>query len=67
VELFDLEADPLEQRNLALDRERHRALIEEMNAKLNGLVDREVGEEVGQMLPDKIPGGWVMTNAVKDV
>jgi hypothetical protein len=30
-------------------------------------LDREVGEDVGQMLPENIPGGWVLTNAVKDV
>ena len=67
VELFDLESDPLERHNLALDRARHGALLEEMNAKLNALIDREVGEDVGQMLPENVPGGWVLTDAVKDV
>jgi hypothetical protein len=38
-----------------------------MNAKLNALIDREVGEDVGQMLPENVPGGWVLTDAVKDV
>jgi hypothetical protein len=66
VELFDLEADPLELHNPALGRDQHLALIEAMNAKLNALIDREVGEDVGQMLPDKLPGGWVMTDAVND-
>jgi arylsulfatase len=67
VELFDLEKDPLERNNLALDRDKHRDLLETMNAKLNTLVDREVGEDVGQMLPGGIDGGWVATNAVNDV
>jgi len=67
VELFDLEKDPLERSNLALDPDKHRELLEGMNAKLNALVDREVGEDVGQMLPGGVDGGWVMTNAVNDV
>jgi hypothetical protein len=67
VELFDLAADPLEQNNLALDRNRHRSALEEMNAKLNGLIEKEVGEDIGQMLPGGVDGGWVATDAVKDV
>ena len=67
VELFDLAEDPLERNNLALDRDRNRDLIDVMNAKLNGLIDREVGEDVGQMLPQGIDGGWVATGAVNDV
>jgi arylsulfatase len=67
VELYDLENDPLERSNLALDRGKNRALLETMNAKLNVLIDREVGEDVGQMLPGGVDGGWVATGAVKDV
>jgi arylsulfatase len=67
VELFDLEKDPLERINLALDRDKHRELLEAMNAKLNALVDKEVGEDVGQMLPGGVDGGWVVTNAVNEV
>jgi arylsulfatase A-like enzyme len=67
VELFDLEKDPLERNNLALDRDKHRDLLEAMNAKLNALVDREVGDDVGQMLPGGVDGSWVTTNAVNDV
>ena len=66
VELFDLETDPLELRNLAADR-KHRDLLEAMNAKLNALVEKEVGEDIGQMLPGGVDGGWVTTGAVNDV
>jgi arylsulfatase len=67
VELFDVEKDPAERNNLALNRDKHRDLLEAMNAKLNALVDREVGEDVGQMLPGGVEGSWVTTSAVNDV
>ena len=67
VELYDVERDPLERDNLALDRAANGDLIEAMNAKLNALIDREVGEDVGQMLPGNVDGGWVVTDAVYDV
>jgi len=38
-----------------------------MNSKLNGLIEREVGGDNGQMLPAGVDGGWVATDAVKDV
>jgi hypothetical protein len=50
VELFDLQNDALETRNLATDTRRNVDVLEAMNAKLNALLDAEVGEDVGQML-----------------
>jgi arylsulfatase len=67
VELYDVERDPLERNNLAVESTRHRDLLDAMNAKLNALIDREVGEDVGQMLPGGVDGGWVTTDAVYDV
>jgi arylsulfatase len=67
VELFDLAQDPNEVANLALDRAKHGELLLAMNEKLNRLIDTEVGEDVGQMLPGGVDGGWVTTDAVKDV
>ena len=67
VELFDLAQDPNEVANLAMDRAKHGELLLAMNAKLNRLIDAEVGEDVGQMLPGGVDGGWVATDAVKDV
>jgi arylsulfatase A-like enzyme len=67
VELYDLEKDPLEQNNLALERDGHRDLLEAMNAKLNALIDQEVGEDAGQMLPGGVDGGWVAGPAVNDL
>jgi arylsulfatase len=57
LELYDREKDPLEMVNLACDK-RHRELVLAMNAKLNGLIDAEVGEDRGQMLPGGIDAGW---------
>jgi hypothetical protein len=31
------------------------------------LIDKEVGEDVGQMLPGGVDGGWVATDAVNDI
>jgi len=61
VELYDVEADPLEMRNLAADSKRHRELVVAMNDKLNALIDAEVGEDRGQMLPGGIDAGWEVT------
>ena len=67
VELYDVERDPLERNNLAIDRDKHGEVLEAMNAKLNALIDREVGEDAGQMLPGGVDGGWVVTDAVYDI
>jgi arylsulfatase A-like enzyme len=67
VELFDLQRDPHEMTNLALERQRNGELLMAMNAKLNQLIETEVGEDVGQMLPGGVDGSWVATDAVKDV
>jgi arylsulfatase len=67
VELFDVARDPLERNNLALDRAKHGELLAAMNAKLNALIEKEVGDDNGQMLPGGVDGGWVLTDAVKDV
>jgi arylsulfatase len=67
VELFDHHNDPNELNNLALDPIKHADLLLAMNAKLNRLIDEEVGEDVGQMLPGGVDGGWVATPAVHDL
>jgi arylsulfatase A-like enzyme len=43
VQLFDLQSDPQEVQNLALDPEKNQALILRMNALLNDLMAKEVG------------------------
>jgi arylsulfatase len=67
VELFDLQADPHELNNLALEPKKHADLLAAMSTKLNKLIDAEVGEDIGQMLPGGVDGGWVATSAVNDL
>jgi arylsulfatase len=60
VELFDVETDPLEMNNLAGSKQ-HRELVLAMNDALNRLIDAEVGEDRGQMLPGGADAGWEVT------
>ena len=58
VELFDVKSDPLEMKNLARDQNKHGELLVAMNAKLNALIEAEVGEDIGQMLPGGENANW---------
>ena len=61
VELFDTKSDPNEMSNLAADRLRNRDLVVALNEKLNQLIDTEVGDDRGQMLPGGMDAGWEVT------
>jgi len=61
VELFDTRSDPHEMTNLAAPAVRNRELLLAMNEKLNRLIDTEVGEDRGQMMPGGIDAGWEVT------
>jgi arylsulfatase A-like enzyme len=61
VELFDTQLDPLETQNLAVEGGDRRDLVVAMNDKLNRLIDAEVGEDRGQMLPGGADAGWEVT------
>jgi arylsulfatase len=47
--------------NLATKKGAHRELVLAMNEKLNRLIDAEVGEDRGQMLPGGVEAGWEVT------
>ena len=51
LELYDLENDPQELMNLAADPETHQDLILDLNRRLNGLIEREIGLDTGRELP----------------
>jgi arylsulfatase len=61
VELFDTRNDPHEMTNLAAPAVRNRELLLAMNEKLNRLIDAEVGEDRGQMMPGGVDAGWEVT------
>jgi arylsulfatase len=44
--------------NLAATQGQAAELVLAMNAKLNTLIDAEVGEDRGQMLPGGVEAGW---------
>jgi arylsulfatase A-like enzyme len=54
LQLFDLQNDPLETRNLAVDPEKNRDVILRMNALLNEFMAKEVGKNDGSFLPAAI-------------
>lgn len=57
VELFDLDNDPNEMNNLALDK-KNRDVLLVMNEKLNRLIVKEVGKDDGSHLPDITGVDW---------
>jgi len=65
VELFDLKRDPLEMHNLAIERKKYGDLILTMNNKLNLLLEDEVGDDVGQMLPGGADADWRLSPKLK--
>jgi arylsulfatase A-like enzyme len=64
VELFDLETDPNEVDNLAVNPSGNGELLVAMNDKLNLLIETEVGDDSGQMLPDGPDANWVLDPSV---
>jgi hypothetical protein len=54
VQLFDLQSDPEETHNLALEPEKNRETILRMNELLNSLIAKEVGANDGRYLTETI-------------
>ena len=52
VELFDLQADPSETTNIAVDRERNAALILAMSGKLEAEIKVQIGVDDGREMPE---------------
>jgi arylsulfatase len=64
LELFDVSNDPLEMNNLAVNKRQYGEIIEMMNGKLNLLIEREVGDDVGQMLPSVEGTDWKLPPSI---
>ena len=64
IELFDLEVDPNEVNNLATNRRSNGDLLIAMNDKLNALIESEVGEDKGQMLPGGDDTNWALDPSI---
>lgn len=58
VELYDLDKDPGETRNLAADRAKNAKLILAMNRKLEAAIKKEIGKDDGRELPDVAGVTW---------
>lgn len=67
VELFDLKNDPLEMQNLAVERQKYANLLLAINDKLNLLIEQEVGEDIGQMLPGGDEAKWRLSPELKNL
>ncbi len=52
VELYDLQSDPKEMKNLAADRVKNADLIMAMNKKLEDVIKVEIGVDNGREMPD---------------
>lgn len=55
VELYDLQSDPSEMKNLAVDSKANAQLLETMNAKLESAITAEIGKDDGREMPG-LPG-----------
>jgi arylsulfatase len=67
VELYDVKNDPLEMKNLAVDRNKYGDILLAMNDKLNILIEQEVGEDIGQMLPGDDDANWILESDIKNL
>jgi arylsulfatase A-like enzyme len=65
--LYDVQNDPLEMTNLARDRSKYGEIIEMMNNKLNLLIEIEVGDDIGQMLPTIEGTDWKLSPSIQNL
>ncbi|EPK7361040.1 sulfatase-like hydrolase/transferase [Kluyvera ascorbata] len=61
LELYDLQTDPGEQLNLAINKQQHKQLIMTMNEKLNALYAAEIGIDDGHFMPEIDNTNWDLT------
>jgi arylsulfatase len=59
-ELFDLQSDPDEMKNLAMAKGANEALVMTMNGKLNAAVEAEIGKDDGREMPEMAGVSWAV-------
>ena len=67
LELFDVSNDPSEMKNLAVNKSKYGEILKMMNDKLNLLIEQEVGDDVGQMLPSIKGTDWKLSLSIWDL
>ncbi|MCU0732134.1 MAG: sulfatase-like hydrolase/transferase, partial [Hyphomonas sp.] len=60
VELFDLESDPIEVKNLANDRKKNADLVLTMSEKLEAIIKTEIGVDDGREMPNIPTIDWTI-------
>jgi arylsulfatase len=63
VELYDLQADPGELANLALDREKNGDLVAALSVKLEAAIQAEIGVDDGREMPEIPKVTWYLDRA----
>jgi arylsulfatase len=63
VELFDLQMDKSETKNLAADRKKNADLIATMSGKLESILKAEIGKDDGREMPDIAKITWTIDRA----
>ena len=58
AELYDLQKDPAEMKNIAAKKGDNATLVMEMNAKLNTVLDAEFGKDDGREMPQVEGIAW---------
>lgn len=67
LELFDVSNDPFEMKKLAVNKSQFGEIIRMMNDKLNVLIEQEVGDDEGQMLPSIDGTDWKLSLSIWDL
>ncbi len=60
MELFDLQNDPEEVRNLAIDQRANAKLIMTMSNKLEAVIKAEIGKDDGREMPNIPTVDWTI-------
>jgi arylsulfatase len=63
VELFDLQMDKSETKNLSSDRQKNADLISTMSGKLESLIKAEIGKDDGREMPELAKITWTIDRA----